>query len=179
MPKVTMDPASAASRPARQVARNCGTSRMMWSAASASTTALGSRLAAPAVAAVLAGELMEMRAGDDDGGPEHRVLHAEEGFLIGRAVADQGQELLGQGVARDRPKAGPGAPGQQDGNDRRGHGFRVRSIQIESIPSLTFCLCMIFSGNRLPSPIGVEDKLFGDHARARLVRALCSGRESS
>src|SRR5665811_915688 len=49
----------------------------------------------------------------------------------------------------------------RDGNDRRGHGFRVRSIQIKSIPSLTFCLCMIFSGNRLPSPIGVEDKLFG------------------
>ena len=50
-----MDPASAASRPARQVARNCGTSRMMWSAASANTTASGSRLSATAVAAAMAG----------------------------------------------------------------------------------------------------------------------------
>ena len=38
-------------------------------------------------------------------------------------LADQRQELLGQGIARDRPKSRSGAPGKQNGNDRRGHGF--------------------------------------------------------
>ena len=56
MPKVTILPASAAARLARQVARKFSTSRMMWSAASASTTAFGSRASATAVAAVIAGE---------------------------------------------------------------------------------------------------------------------------
>ena len=70
-----------------------------------------------------AGEEMEIRAGDDDGGGEHRVLHAQQGFLVGRTVADQRQELLGQGVARDRPKPRPGAAGEKNGDDRRGHGY--------------------------------------------------------
>ena len=64
-----------------------------------------------------AGEEMEIRAGDHDRRREHRVLHAQQGFLIGRPVADQRQELLRQGVARHRPKPGPGAAGQQNGDD--------------------------------------------------------------
>jgi hypothetical protein len=36
------------------------------------------------------------------------------------------------------------------------------------MPFLTFFLCMIFTENRFPSPIGVEDKLFGImHSLAR------------
>ena len=50
-----MEPAAAASRPASQVARNLSVSRMMWSAASASTIACGSRCSATAVAAAIAG----------------------------------------------------------------------------------------------------------------------------
>ena len=80
------------------------------------------------VLGLAAGEEMEIRPGDDDRRREHRVLHPQQGFLIGRAVADQRQELLGQGVARNRPKPRSGAAGKQNGNDRRGHGYgRPRS----------------------------------------------------
>ena len=61
---------------------------------------------------------MEVRAGNDNGWPEHRILHAQQCFLIGRSVADQWQELLRQGVARHRPQPCPGATCEQNGNDR-------------------------------------------------------------
>ena len=44
-------------------------------------------------------------------------------------VADQRQELLRQRVARDRPEAGAGAAGEQNGDDRRGHGKRECSLR--------------------------------------------------
>ena len=69
-----------------------------------------------------AGEEMEIRAGNDDRRGEHRVLHPQKRLLIGRALAHQRQELLGVSVARDRPQPRPGAAGQQNGNDRGGHG---------------------------------------------------------
>ena len=123
---------------------------MMWSAASASTTALGSRLRAIAVAAATAGprippqrfdhhsnvnadvlclaarEEMEIRAGDDDRRGEHRVLHPQQRLLVGRMLADQRQKLFGQGVARDRPQPRSGTAGEQDWNDRRAHDYSKR-----------------------------------------------------
>ena len=42
---------------------------------------------------------------------------AQQGVLVGRALADQRQELLRQGVARHRPKPGAGAAGENNGND--------------------------------------------------------------
>src|SRR5450759_2049894 len=39
--------------------------------------------------------------------------------------------------------------------------WQTRSVSGGSEPCLTFCLRMIFSENRFPSPIGVEDMLFG------------------
>ena len=67
-------------------------------------------------------EEVEIRSGDDDGRGEHRIAHPQQGLLIGRPIADQRQELLGQGVAGDRPEPRSGAAGKQDRNDRRGHG---------------------------------------------------------
>ena len=63
-------------------------------------------------------EKMEIRAGNDDRRRKHRILHTQEGLLVGRPVADQWQKLLGQGIPRNRPKPGPGAAGQQNGDDR-------------------------------------------------------------
>ena len=66
-----------------------------------------------------AGEKTKIGAGDDD--RRRRTVgvgHAQQGLLIGRALAHQRQELLRQGVARHRPEPGPGAAGQKNGNDR-------------------------------------------------------------
>ncbi len=65
--------------------------------------------------------------------------------------------------------------GRDDGADEEecgGHGIKppaentnlslgVRSVRIESECRLTFCWRMIYSENLFPSPIGVEDMLFG------------------
>ena len=155
-----MRPASAPARPARHVARNCGASRMMWSAASASTTASGSRLRATAVAAAIAGA-ESRRSGSITtvastpissawrlakkwkfgpvmtmGAREHRVLHARQGLLVGRALADQRQKLLGQSVARDRPQPRPGAAGKQNRDDRRWHGFKLAALDPRFWPGI-------------------------------------------
>ena len=60
---------------------------------------------------------MEAGAGDDDGRREHRVPYAQQRFLVGRLVADQWQELLWQGVTRNRPKPRSGAACQQNWDD--------------------------------------------------------------
>ena len=111
---------------------------MTWSAASASTTASGSRLLASAAAAATAGPesrrigsittvaSMPMssawrRAKNRKSAPvitigganRLGIGDAQQGVLVGRALADQRQELLRQGIPRHRPKPGPGAPGQQ------------------------------------------------------------------
>ena len=64
-----------------------------------------------------AGEEMKIRTGYDNRRRKHRVPHPQQRFLVSRPVADQWQELLGQGVPRNRPKPGPGAAGQQNGDD--------------------------------------------------------------
>jgi hypothetical protein len=61
---------------------------------------------------------MEVGARDDNGRREHRIPHAQQRFLIGRSVADQRQELLRQGVARDRPKPRSGTSCQQNWDDK-------------------------------------------------------------
>ncbi len=65
-----------------------------------------------------AGEKVEIRPGDDDRRPEHRVRHPQQRLLVGRLVAHQGQKLLRQGVPGHRPQACAGAAGEQDRDDR-------------------------------------------------------------
>ena len=63
-------------------------------------------------------EKAEIRAGDHDRRRKQAGIgHAQQGFLVGRPLADQRQELLRQGIPRHRPKPGPGAPGQNNWND--------------------------------------------------------------
>src|SRR5665647_3075668 len=105
MPKVTMDPASAASRPARQVARNCGTSRMMWSAASASTTALESRLSATAVALKRDSNAVVLALAAD-----HIILDVPQfraTCLAGREAAEAGS-IVTFGIKPTEPKTSYG-----------------------------------------------------------------------
>ena len=135
MPKVTILPASAAARPARQVARKAsriendvvgGQSQHHRLRIAFQGDGRGSGDCRPGIApqrldhdggldanllGLAAGEKVEIRPGNHDGGGKHRVAHPQQGLLIGRALAHQRQELLGQGVARDRPQPGPGAAG--------------------------------------------------------------------
>ena len=50
-----------------------------------------------------AGKEMKIRPSNDDRRGEHRIAHPQQGLLVGRAVANQRQELLGQSVTGDRP----------------------------------------------------------------------------
>ena len=57
------------------------------------------------------------------GGAKRVAAGAERGLLEHRVVGDQRPELLGEALARDRPEAGAGAAGEDDGDDRAGfHG---------------------------------------------------------
>ena len=118
---------------------------MTWSAASASTTACGSRAGgnlrrrcdgSGGVAShwlddhgrldsdffgLPAGKEMEIWSCDYDWCGEHRISHAQQSLLVGRPVAHQRKELLGQGIARHRPEPSPGAAGKQNGDDWRRH----------------------------------------------------------
>ena len=64
-----------------------------------------------------ASKKVKIRPRDYDRRRKHRILYAQQGLLIGRPVADQGKELLRKGIARHRPKPGPGAARQQNGDD--------------------------------------------------------------
>jgi hypothetical protein len=60
---------------------------------------------------------MKVGAGDNNMRCKHHILHTQQCFLVGRPVADQGQELLGKGIARHWPKPCSGTACQHDWDD--------------------------------------------------------------
>src|SRR4051794_312151 len=130
MPKAPTRPPAAAAAAATQACRNRSGSSTTWSAASARISASGLARPTKAVAAAIAAaesrrsgssrivalqptsalccsaKKAKLGMGDDDGRLEQgRVGDPKERVLKARALAGEGQELLRQGLARDRPQA--------------------------------------------------------------------------
>jgi hypothetical protein len=70
---------------------------------------------------LLGHESVGVVGGDHGAAEQAAVGDANQGLLEGRLLAQQGDELLGHALARQRPQALAGASDEDDGRDER-HG---------------------------------------------------------
>ena len=79
------------------------------------------------------------------------VSHPQQGFLIARALAHQRQELLGEGVARNRPKPRSGAASEQNRDD-----FGHAPTLFQKVPAIARLSPLRRESNRV---IAIEPKM--------------------